>query len=111
MPRPPETSVKPRDVSASQETRSIARLDKRRPNNLQAHRTARVADIAAMHFQAIHSPSSNQSAITARPDRIALRISKPFGAATPGRPSGWIVIVRLLGDQRLRRQNQAGHRG
>src|SRR5262249_27106215 len=82
MPRPRETSVKRRGVSASPETPSIARSGKR-----------------------------SQGAMPTRPDRIALRVSKPLGAAAPGRPGGWIVIVRFLGDQRLRRQNQTGHRG
>src|SRR5258705_3681903 len=38
-------------------------------------------------------------------------ISKQLRTATQGWPSRWIVVVRLLGDQRLRRQDQAGDGG
>ena len=37
--------------------------------------------------------------------------SKQLGTAAQGRPRRWIVVVRLLGDQRLRRQDQAGDGG
>src|SRR5258705_3398321 len=38
-------------------------------------------------------------------------ISKQLRTAAQGWPSRWIVVVRLFGDQRLRRQDQAGDAG